>query len=627
MGLRDLREKFQFAHVPDVARPLGRPLEILWSFKVKATADELWPFVADTSRFNRELGLQERRQKEVDGSIIVDTKFGPFPQQWVEEPWTWVTNKHLSMQRVHKKGFIKYSWAYFILEPLDSKNTAIHMYFGWIPKNFFARLFIKWGFSPFKEKYAAIFSKAQKFIADQKEAENPHSDFFVSKTYEKSKNLHLKKKKLLESPVSKKVAQKLCQYVETADPMDLNRIKVKPLALKWEIDESDLVQTCLYATRVGILTLTWDVICPHCRGPRSENQSLSEIKKEDYCKVCKIDFDTSDENAVEVIFHVHPSVREIPEQQYCSAEPTKKEHIKIQISVKPGESLKLLPQLGEGTHRVRTLTSRTSFVFEAKNKSSLKSLSWDGSNQKQKRVESNLTPTIEVTNKNKKPEIFIVEEMWWNNEALRPGQVFGYPEFRDLFSAECLSADVKLALGNQCIVFTDIVGSTAFYENSGDAVAFNEVKKHFKELSDAITSFNGVVVKTIGDAVMGSFHTTKNALDACLEIQNRFQKDRKDTPIRLRISLHYGKVMAVQLNTGLDYFGKTVNTAAKLQACAEGGQIALSESAFDLLGSYLKHMNYQTTEFHPKGAKEPLKVITIDTFSAGNPLSAVPKIS
>ena len=176
--------------------------------------------------------------------------------------------------------------------------------------------------------------------------------------------------------------------------------------------------------------------------------------------------------------------------------------------------------------------------------------------------------------------VFVVEQMHWHEGALRPIDLFNLPDFRDLFSEEYLSAGVRLHIGEQTVLFTDIVGSTRFYADVGDPVAFVEVKRHFTRVFAAVEAAGGVVVKTIGDAVMAAFSDPLGALDAAAEIHRAFPGAERGGPeagpVRLRISIHRGPCIAVNLNSGIDYFGGTVNTAAKLQRCVEAGEVALS---------------------------------------------------
>jgi class 3 adenylate cyclase len=186
--------------------------------------------------------------------------------------------------------------------------------------------------------------------------------------------------------------------------------------------------------------------------------------------------------------------------------------------------------------------------------------------------------TLKLVNEGEGPATFILETAVWLELALRPGRLLSFQEFRDLFSEEYLGSGVQLAVGDQTILFTDVVGSTAMYAERGDPVAFVEVKKHFETVFEIIGKHRGAVVKTIGDAVMGAFNEPLDAVKAAHAIHLAFPPDRGPLAIRLRISVNSGTCIAVRLNAAIDYFGHAVNLAAKLQALVEAWQIAMSES-------------------------------------------------
>jgi class 3 adenylate cyclase len=209
--------------------------------------------------------------------------------------------------------------------------------------------------------------------------------------------------------------------------------------------------------------------------------------------------------------------------------------------------------------------------------------------------------------------LLVIEEPQLTDTALRPGRILSATDFRDLFSQEHLKSNVKLHLGEQTILFTDIVGSTNFYKAVGDAKAFSEVRQHFEEVLAEIRNHDGVLVKTIGDAAMAAFARTDYALEAAIQIQNRFQRSRLDTSIRLRISVHVGPVIAVNLDTGVDYFGSTVNLAAKIQSCADAHQIALSSAAYAHWQKKFgdKFSTKQVSHKRDTSRPEPVFVITV----------------
>ena len=85
------------------------------------------------------------------------------------------------------------------------------------------------------------------------------------------------------------------------------------------------------------------------------------------------------------------------------------------------------------------------------------------------------------------------------------------------------------------------------------------------------------VVKTIGDAVMASFGDPANAVKAALAMQARIA----DHELVLKLGIHVGPSVVVNLNDRLDYFGSTVNMAARLQGQSQGGDIVLSRAVAD----------------------------------------------
>ena len=99
-----------------------------------------------------------------------------------------------------------------------------------------------------------------------------------------------------------------------------------------------------------------------------------------------------------------------------------------------------------------------------------------------------------------------------------------------------------LAVKRMALLFTDIKGSTALYDRIGDMKAFNLVRQHFGVLRDVIAANNGALVKTIGDAVMASFHEPLNAISAALDMLaqiRRFNDSAGEELITLKIGARF----------------------------------------------------------------------------------------
>jgi class 3 adenylate cyclase len=365
----------------------------------------------------------------------------------------------------------------------------------------------------------------------------------------------------------------------------------------------------LYATRAGLLTLSWDTVCPHCRGVRDENGELAQIKARSHCHACQVTFTTETPESVEVTFRVHPSVRDVPDQVYCSAEPAKKDHIRVQWTVPAGGSVTVEPRLKTGRYTVWKHHEGGWYLdIDDDGEPRVK---W-APHPEGHVVRATSDAAIELPNESPEPEIFTIEEAKWHDYALRAGQLLSFQEFRDLFSEEYIGADVRLGVGEQTLLFTDVVGSTAFYASRGDPAAFIEIKRHFDEVFAIVAEYRGAVVKTIGDAVMATFGDPVDALKASKKIHDTFHPGRTDTPIRLRISLNTGPCIAVRLNANADFFGGTVNVAAKLQAMAEGYQVAFSDATYAAPGvaAYCSEQNaeLETLSYTSKALPAPVGV-------------------
>ena len=148
--------------------------------------------------------------------------------------------------------------------------------------------------------------------------------------------------------------------------------------------------------------------------------------------------------------------------------------------------------------------------------------------------------------------------------------------FRDIYRTDTLDVDQGLKITSLTFLFTDLKGSTALYERVGDLVAYDLVRAHFRLLHEIVASEAGAVVKTIGDAVMATFPTPDRALVAALRMREAMPgiKDASGAEeLLLKIGIHEGPCLAVTLNDRLDYFGQTVNIAARVQGLAVSSSI------------------------------------------------------
>jgi len=154
--------------------------------------------------------------------------------------------------------------------------------------------------------------------------------------------------------------------------------------------------------------------------------------------------------------------------------------------------------------------------------------------------------------------------------------------FRDLFATEALRPGEQISVGTLTVLFTDLKNSTQLYKEIGDATAFGRVMNHFDVLKGVIAEEDGALVKTIGDAVMAVFRRPVSALRAMLKAQRALALPPEGVePLVLKAGIHMGPCIAVTLNDRLDYFGSTVNMAARLEGQSYGSDIIISRALYD----------------------------------------------
>jgi class 3 adenylate cyclase len=156
--------------------------------------------------------------------------------------------------------------------------------------------------------------------------------------------------------------------------------------------------------------------------------------------------------------------------------------------------------------------------------------------------------------------------------------------FRDIYRADLLDIDQRLKITSLTFLFTDLKGSTALYERVGDLVAYDLVRQHFQIVQKVVAAQAGAIVKTIGDAVMATFPTPDRGLAAALHMRDemaRINAEHGNEDLLLKIGIHEGPCLAVVLNESQDYFGQTVNMAARVQGLASSRAIVVTKPVLE----------------------------------------------
>ena len=191
--------------------------------------------------------------------------------------------------------------------------------------------------------------------------------------------------------------------------------------------------------------------------------------------------------------------------------------------------------------------------------------------------------------------------------------------FRQLFRSETAPASESLQIRDLTYLFTDLTDSTAMYDDIGDANAYNLVRLHFDMLVSIIARHSGAVVKTIGDAIMATFVNPDDAVRAAVATQSALKEfnETNSSKLIIEIGIHRGHSIAVTLNDQIDYFGQSVNIAARVQQLARPGELVLTGDVYETPGvaTLLTSFDVAETTEIVKGVGETLPVYAVQTVT------------
>jgi class 3 adenylate cyclase len=559
-----------------------------WEYDFKLSSEQLWRFVADTNRFNRDAGIPSIESNEAKRSKLRNTRrrlrlsVWGMPLEWEEQPFEWLRPCRFGVVRTYSKGPMAELRVLAQLVPRSDSGTRL-IYEVWAkPKSLLGFLAIPLQLGLIsKRRFGKAFRRYdQQGISDGLPDLEQESSQISSAGQARLDTL---KERLLSQEAEPHIVARLVNFIEKADDLSLARIRPYALADEWQESRRAVLETCLWATRIGLLDLQWDLLCPSCRGPQESSSSLRDISTNVHCEACRIDFTVSFDRFVELTFRPNAALRPVDVKNYCIGSPQRTPHVIAQQLLAAKADRVLTFNLEEGSYRVRG--SELAGEQEVKvtgngSASAIIRASLTGMSTEDLCLSTN--PTVRFENATDEEQLFILERTAWTEQAATAAEVTALQVFRDLFSSEALRPGEQISVGTLTVLFTDLRNSTRLYREIGDATAFGRVMNHFDVLKKAIAEADGALVKTIGDAVMAVFRHPADALRAILLAQRVLAAPMHGSqPLTLKAGIHSGPCIAVTLNDRLDYFGSTVNMAARLEGLSTGDDVIISGAVYD----------------------------------------------
>ncbi|HEX8236404.1 MAG TPA: adenylate/guanylate cyclase domain-containing protein [Abditibacteriaceae bacterium] len=375
----------------------------------------------------------------------------------------------------------------------------------------------------------------------------------------------------------------LREHLLSRDDDQVLGMRPRLLARQWNVEAMDVLRLCLHATRAGLLNTSWNLMCPNCRVTKEQYTTLGSVSESFHCDLCGIAYRANFDRYVELRFDVHPHVRNAASAIYCIGGPSITPHIWEQRAVPAGESIQFEYPQSEERFRLRVL--RANHVVELSEKANRDvRLTYQDGGWDTATVAVPMDGVVTLHNAARAEIVVALEAIAWDDMATTAAQVTAMQEFRDMFGSEVLAPGQQVGIESLTLLFSDLRESTQLYESIGDAPAYGQVRDHFDFMRHWIARHNGGIVKTIGDAVMAVFSCPEDAVRAALDIQAHVHEFNASQPhdesIVIKIGIHHGPAIVVNSNDRLDYFGRTVNIAARIQGASAGDDLVLSGECY-----------------------------------------------
>lgn len=400
----------------------------------------------------------------------------------------------------------------------------------------------------------------------------------------------------------------------------INPIYPAALAKSVEIEIEDVLTELLYACKVGMLQIRWAPECIRCGSAVVLSNFLGDLPSHAHCGGCQQENTISHLDRIMVTFTFSPEILYILANNYpCTPSPTSMEANLCFVpmpATNNGSGFRYSFGCGEspmgdafpkGKYRVHCPVSMTDHYLVVER---------DSTESDDPHVLDYYISEMVVTDPYADRKVVSIPHgkvhfnlfpdtrsffVLWVQENLdeetlmclpdqsRMGytsaqELINHPSFY-LFEDQIVPQGThSLEMSEVVLVFTDIVGSTDLYAQLGDGEALLQVRRYFEVLFHSMAK-RGRIVKTIGDAVMASFASSEQALEAVAEalqeLKTKTYNPTTQSSIEMRVGIHKGSTLVIPVNGINDYFGQTVNIAARVQSKANASQCLVSQAVLD----------------------------------------------
>jgi class 3 adenylate cyclase len=576
---------------------MRKPVRFESSCRVAASAEALWPLVADTEHGNRAGGLPPvhylAASRAGGGSTTIgEYRLGPLVlARWTEDPFEWEAPRYYDVERRFHWGPIAAMRGGMELSVTDDGSTIVRVWadltpglgpLGWLAIHLIGPLGVKRGAQQVEVfgKYLAgeIDSAFPSLERDDPDGESPER---VQKRL-----LRAPWDKLAQSGVAPELVARLRRHLEHAPDPDVLNMRPLLLAAVWRAERLDVLSLFLHAAEAGMLVMHWDVLCPHCRIAKARYVSLALLQPSAFCASCATAYDAEFDRNVELRFDVAPSLRRAQANAYCEAGPMSTPHRVARRTVAPDSVAALHGELGLGRYRVASRQSAGNVAVDAapQSASSLTTRVVSVYADRMGPDTLGLPPgptTLSIVSHLDVPATIDLEVADWPDTIATAALVSTLGIFRDLFSTQVLAAGQQVAIGRLTFFAAGVADATTLYAALGQGRAFKLIEACLRTAASIVGAHHGAVIGTLGERLLATFSSSDDAVGAALTLQRAIAalggEAGADTERLLQIGVHEGPCLAATVADRLGYFGLAPSVTLSLLDAAGAGDVLVSD--------------------------------------------------
>lgn len=562
----------------------ARVYDFDWTFELESPPDKLWPFVANTDRVNRAVGVPpvdyhlEVDDAGLNAGTLPDVKrFGVFRKAgvtnaWREFPFEWIEGKRLGVLREYSQGVFEWFSSTTEMMSRAGGGTTLRHRVRVLPRGLLGKFVatVEIGFKG-KRRVENVYRRIDAYVAG-KLSDEPALDAFELPT-----NINRSKRKRLDAAIGQLVvlgiepetALRFADFLSHAPTPEVSRIRPLVLARRLGVAADQAIACCLHSVHVGLLELQWDILCPVCRTGAAIKDTLQALRDHDRCPACNLDFAVDFARSVEMVFRVHKQIREVETKSYCVGGPRNFPHIVAQVRIAAGETIKLDLHLGEGVYRVTSPQLPHAWdirvaLMHHLSRARLNLLRPGIAITEPIGLRSD-TQQLVIENQHQREIMVRVERTIPRDDVLTAAKASALAVFRELFPDEVLSAGQLVTVAAMTFLAAEVFveNSPSLYGKLGDARGFAATHVFHRYIADAARQEHGVVIRSNGESVLAAFIDSLDALRAACAVVAQMRQARPEPNVRFRLAIHRGPVLAATLNHQLDYFGETVAYALR----------------------------------------------------------------